>query len=661
MSMSQKIYCVLGLLIILSLAIVGLSVYNLRTISAVAENLVFLGNRSAALNNIDKAILERTIITREVNSATDEKVIADLISGRMAQTDANVQNYLALYEANIPANAEPAMRATTGQLREPWKAFVDESMIVGEFALQNTNNKATRINEANVEFWNGVDADLERLGSVLLAQSDARSRDFGKQALDIRSDLLRFRLMLVKFLYETDKAVSAKYQEDILAIIQSVDSVLLSIVNSAAPDKGGDIARAIYKDRLETNGKLIVQQIIDLVAQDTNVRANAHMIGPTRAARIKAEEMTGDYLARITASQMEARDYTREIERRSVILMLSISLVGIVVMSILGWRIISGVVRRLNSIIEGLGSSSTRVYAASGNISESSQTLAEGATEQAASLEETSSALEQMASMTRQNADNSNKTSQTMDETLRLVSEGAETVRNVTGAMSDISESAEKIGHIIKTIEEIAFQTNLLALNAAVEAARAGEAGKGFAVVADEVRNLAQRSAQAAKDTSELIRSTVERVHHGSENVDYLADSFQKIEEAARNVGHLVKEISAATNEQAQGVDQVNTAVAQMDKVTQSNAAAAEESASGATDLSDQADQLKAMVDDLIVMVEGGGHNGHNGHNGNGHNGNGRNGKNGKNGNGHVVRIDPDSIQSGVDNDHTFAQIPMDF
>ena len=276
-------------------------------------------------------------------------------------------------------------------------------------------------------------------------------------------------------------------------------------------------------------------------------------------------------------------------------------LVGLV-MSVISVSRINGALERAISELTGRSADVERI---AGQLADGSESLAQGATEQAASLEETSSALEEMSSMTRQNADNANKTQETAANSLRQIASGADTVRAVTRAMAEISDSSEKISNIIKTIEEIAFQTNLLALNAAVEAARAGEAGKGFAVVADEVRNLAQRSAQAAKDTSELIVGTVERVRNGSDNVAMLSRAFQEIESESQNVGRLVTEISAATNEQAQGVDQVNTAVAQMDKVTQTNAATAQESASSASELSEQSANLNALVNDLAGLVYG--------------------------------------------------------
>ncbi|MCP4592486.1 MAG: hypothetical protein GY842_17265 [bacterium] len=253
---------------------------------------------------------------------------------------------------------------------------------------------------------------------------------------------------------------------------------------------------------------------------------------------------------------------------------------------------LSDTAQTFNRVIEGMTESVAQVNDAAGQVSSSSQQLAEGASEQASSLEQTSAALEEMAAMTRTNAENSKQASNLVNETHRAAEEGNQT-------MTEINESSEQISKIIKVIEEIAFQTNLLALNAAVEAARAGEHGKGFAVVADEVRNLAQRAAQAARETTTLIEDSVDKARIGTEAIQGIVGSVSKVTD-------LVNGISQASEEQAQGVDQVNTAVSQMDRVTQQNAAGAEESASASEELSAQALTTKALVDELIVMVRGG-------------------------------------------------------
>jgi methyl-accepting chemotaxis protein len=308
---------------------------------------------------------------------------------------------------------------------------------------------------------------------------------------------------------------------------------------------------------------------------------------------------------RETASKIVALA-KENLERRSVIagrVNMMVTLCGIIAMLVLGYFICRNINRTLEETIDGLIEASDQVASGAGQVSSSSQSLAEGASEQAASIEETSSSLEEMSSMTKQNAGNAAQADSLMKEANQVVAKANDSMIHLTQSMEEISKASEETSKIIKTIDEIAFQTNLLALNAAVEAARAGEAGAGFAVVSGEVRNLAMRAAEAARNTADLIEGTVKKVKDGGNLVNATSDAFTEVASSAAKVGELVAEIAAASNEQAQGIGQVNTAVAEMDKVVQQNAANAEESASASEEMSAQAEQMKEYVGDLILLV----------------------------------------------------------
>lgn len=250
----------------------------------------------------------------------------------------------------------------------------------------------------------------------------------------------------------------------------------------------------------------------------------------------------------------------------------------------------------LRATVSDVRSSAESVRQASSEIASGNLNLSQRTEEQASSLEETASSMEELTSTVIQNADNAKQADNLSTNASNIALRGGELMNDVVSTMSLISDSSNKIASIISVIDAIAFQTNILALNAAVEAARAGEQGRGFAVVATEVRNLAQRSAAAAKEIKNLIDHSVEKVENGTKLVSEAGKTMEEIVTSIKHVAEIMSEITAASQEQSSGIAQVNQAVAQMDEVTQQNAALVEEAAASAESLENQAKDLAGAI-----------------------------------------------------------------
>ena len=397
----------------------------------------------------------------------------------------------------------------------------------------------------------------------------------------------------------------------IIALILKLDAMVNNIVTTKIGNTG-------YAFMAEKSGLILVHPQSDLIL-DLNI---SNLDGMQEISKKAAKNETGiefytfkgiDKIAAwsavpisgwnlfVTQDQDEFLQASKQI--RNAVLLLGLGFMGAAIAGILFFA--RSITVPIDRMIKSLSSGASQVAAASSQIASAGQSLASGSSEQAAAVEETSSSLEEFNAMTNQNAEHASRADALMSASNKMVAESSAAMVELTTAMEKINKSSEETSKIIRTIDEIAFQTNLLALNAAVEAARAGESGAGFAVVADEVRNLALRAAEAAKNTSELIESSVKQINAGTEYVKHNNESFKKVSESSDQVAALISEISAASKEQAQGIRQVNEAINEINTVIQNNASGAEESASAAEEMNAQAEEMNGIVSDLWILING--------------------------------------------------------
>jgi len=324
---------------------------------------------------------------------------------------------------------------------------------------------------------------------------------------------------------------------------------------------------------------------------------------PIRVKQMGQVDALLDQVTRDAAARAEVERAEIDRSERLMMWLAGVGLTGCLGAALVMWRTTASVTRRIASAVDTLTSGMHETKAAAAQVATSSQALARDSSGQALSLEQTATSMARMATLTRDNARHAQDAAAMMGDTSRLVEDASTALAQMAASMQDIEASSGKVAQIIKTVDEIAFQTNILALNAAVEAARAGSVGAGFAVVAEEVRNLAQRSAQAARQTTSLIEEAQANTQQGGERVARVKTAIEAIVASAGRVSGLVEQVSDASREQSAGIGEVGDTVLQMERTTQSTAAAAEESAAASEELSSQAEVVMGVVTELATLV----------------------------------------------------------
>ena len=401
-----------------------------------------------------------------------------------------------------------------------------------------------------------------------------------------------------------------KQQNDMIqALDNNVDMSVIKLDNKQAEDASELIKLALEARQIEKNYQLyhdkqyvtdmankmqVILAAIDSAKSDVNSTEDKNLYDDVRQYGVEYQNAFNEnveayndgqdysdtllttrvaFISAVESLRAEQKEEMQGLQNSTIMLVLVLSVVGVVVGIVVSLLVVRSIIGPLTEINQGLTDGAEQVASASEQLSAASQQLAEGSSEQASSLEETSATLNESSSMIQQTSDNTSRASELSLSASTASEKGSSEMKNMMQSMIEIKESSGELSKIIKVIDDIAFQTNILSLNAAVEAARAGEAGAGFAVVAEEVRNLAQRSAKAAQDTTEIIEKNLQMSEAGVSVAQRVQEALQEINQQSGELNNLIDEINTASKEQTQGINQINAAVNQMEQVTQQNAA----------------------------------------------------------------------------------------
>jgi methyl-accepting chemotaxis protein len=577
MGLKGKLFCLVGLAIFLAVAIVSNGVFYYLQIE-VANSL------KEDVNKITQQVLEARVTEKvflQFYTAEAKKEFDKDVQG----VDVGLKN---LQGKNVEVGWMTQLTSIGDQFQQYRKLFNEfVATHTQHDSLKQEMNKPLR---AADEKLNEVIQNLDTKQQALQMDGDDISKDEYQMfniARDCKIIFLRLQSIQQQFLASGDEKCVQDFKKTATGAAANLTALL-------------QVATALKNKTFIENAK----QVDGLLKKFMNSLKESQDLFAKEGKLVTSLNEAGKKIIEATEAFLLQVEQFSQNKRKAAFTAIAVILVtGLGLSVVLGVFLSLSITRPIHRIINGLSEGADQVSSASAEVSSASQSQAQGSSQQAASLEETSSSLEEMTSMTRSNADNANQASSLMTDTSRIVEHADGAMGELTVAMQEISSASDETAKIIKTIDAIAFQTNLLALNAAVEAARAGEAGAGFAVVANEVRNLAMRAAEAAQNTSNLIETTVNRVKGGSALVSKTAESFSQVTTSISKVKELVTEIAAASHEQAQGVEQINKAVSEMDQVVQQNAANAEESASASEELSAQSQQMQAMIEELAAVV----------------------------------------------------------
>ncbi len=497
-----------------------------------------------------------------------------------------------------------------------WQRTLDRVLAVSALLFEREHDRAAAIVTVR-EGFPGLRSILDQMEELTDSGEAENLDEAGLDLLRADRDLYQVMLGIAGIekvnLVDGLDAASAEHRENVRQVAERVDHAVKASGALLAP-LGKQFEASFHAWAAQCDS---VVKLSSDISQEVSELAQLHQAleGHFSATRNNIDVLSGLLEERVPALREELAQRVATAQARNnevqvstdriiwvfVVLAVSVALMVSIQAVLTGRR----VVKVLTGAMSDLSSASTQVRAASAELATASTNLASMASEQAASLEETMAALDELSSITRQNAESAQSASEGLERGISNSRRGRESMHAMLQTMTQIKDSSEQTALIVKSIDEIAFQTNILALNAAVEAARAGEAGAGFAVVAEEVRNLAQRSAEAARASTLKVQDARTRTEEGVRVTEQLNQVLDQVNESVGGVSTVVQQVTEATKEQGIGIDRIASAARQVGTLGQSTAANAEEAASASEELASQSEVLAGIVQDLSRFIHG--------------------------------------------------------